>query len=124
LNVYTNKFYFMGFKSVSRVHTLLEERRCTVASEPLTEFEIQHPDPKERAAARTWMEFATSFGISPSLAAMGAYPGKTLNAFNNAPRAGKSRLGMLHTLETPAHEIQARVEFNMLPRIRVVAVRK
>jgi len=63
LNVYTNKFYFMGFKSVSRVHTLLEERRCTVASEPLTTFEVQYPDPRERREIQQLQPAAYALGV-------------------------------------------------------------
>jgi hypothetical protein len=86
-----------------------------VPTEPLTEFEIQHPDPKEREAARTWMEFATSFGMAPSMAAMAMKPWPPLRAFNNAPRAGKSRLTQaLLTLEMSEAEIREKVTFNAM----------
>ena len=66
-----------------------------MSTEPLTAFEIQHPDPRSREAARGWIKFATDCGMSPSMAALVVDPTQQLDVYSSAQRIGKSRIGLM-----------------------------
>lgn len=85
-----------------------------MSTEPLTDFEVKYPDPKERAAALTWLKFKQSQGFEFVEGAHVQYVD-----FSVVSNVGKSRLNALVMEDDDLLQLQ--VELKTLPRVPAIA---